>query len=467
MKDNEKILLVVSPSRTHYIVPPIGLGYLAAALRSSDFSEVLILDCLKERLSIGGLEARLKEIGPKIVGFQIFSYDFDSVVKNIDILNKQSPETIIVIGGPHVSATGISALEEIGGADFAFMGEAEEGIVLLMRRILRNESIPFEEIPGLIWREQDKIRSNQRATINDLNGLSFPAWDLMEPASYPDNPQGGFYKKFPIAPIATTRGCPYLCTFCGSGVNMGRKLRLRSIDNVLDEMEMLYSSFGVREFHIIDDMFNFHKERVIEFCHGIKNKRWDISYTFPNGLRLNHLDKDMLKLMKDTGLYSFTVGVESGSQRILDIMKKNLTLKFIEEMVDLIVEGGLEPNGFFILGFPGETIMDINSTISFAKKLKLKRAHFSNFLPLPGTEATRALIESGEIDPPEWNSLFYSKVAYSPQGITKKQLKKLQRKAYFAFYLRPWILIKLVLEIKSFSHFRMIFSRMVDYLFRK
>lgn len=467
MKNNEKILLVVPPSKTHYIVPPIGLGYLATVLRHNSFSDLFILDCLKERLTINFFEARMNEIKPKVVGFQIFSYDFDSVSKCIKILHKRFPEVIIIIGGPHVSATGISALEEIPEVDFAFIGEGESGIALLMKRILRDESISFEAIPGLIWRDGEIIRSNPRSVINDLDGLGFPAWDLMAPASYPDNPQGGFYEKFPIAPILTTRGCPYLCAFCGSSVNMGRKLRLRSIDSVLSEMDMLYNKFGVREFHIIDDMFNFYKERVIEFCNGIKKKKWDINYTFPNGIRLNHLDKDMLELMKNTGLYSFTVGVESGSQRILDKMKKSLTLELIERNINLITECGLEPNGFFILGFPGETLADINATIRFAKKLKLKRAHFSNFLPLPGTEATCKLIEDKEISLPKWGSLFYSKVAYSPSGITKEQLKRLQRKAYLTFYLRPKILLKLILEVKSFSHFKMIFSRSVDYLFKK
>jgi len=287
----------------------------------------------------------------------------------------------------------------------------------------------------------------------------------MPPASYPDNPQGAFYEKFPIAPIATTRGCPYLCTFCGSGVNMGRQLRLRSINNVLSEMRLLYDNFGVREFHIIDDMFNFHRERVIDFCGEIKKKEWDISYTFPNGLRLNQLDEEVLRLMKDTGAYAFTVGVESGSQRILDSMKKSLSLELVEKKVDLIRAAGLEPSGFFIIGYPGETLDDIKTTIRFSKRLKLKRAHFSNFLPLPGTEATEKLIKDKEISQPDWSELFYSKVPYAPKGITKKQLKKMQRRAFLEFHLRPRILLKMLSEIKSINHLKIIFKRALDYLF--
>ncbi len=464
MEEEKDILLVVPISKTHYVVPPIGLGYLASALRSNGLSGVAILDCIKEELSFKEMGIRLKAIAPKVIGFQVFSYDFNSVEKSISIIKRILPATIIVVGGPHVSAVGDSVLMEIKDADFGFIGEAENGFALLMRRVIRNEDIPFKDIPGLIWRAGDIVHSNQRDLVQDLDKLVFPAWDLIEPSSYPDNPQGGFYKKFPIAPILTSRGCPYLCTFCGSGVNMGRKLRLRSIDKVLAEMDILYNDFGVREFHIIDDMFNFHKERVMEFCQGIRKRGWNISYTFPNGLRLNQLDREVLQEMKDTGAYTFTVGIESGSQRILDLMQKNLTLKLIEEKVNLINSVGLEPNGFFILGYPDETIEDMEATIRFAKRLPLKRAHFSNFLPLPGTEATKRLIRDEEIKMPSWGTLFYSKVAYSPKGIDSKKLKKMQRKAFFEFYLRPGILCRMILDIKSVSHLKMVIKRAFDYL---
>lgn len=465
MGTNNKIVLVFPISDTHYVVPPVGLGYLATALRKNGFSDIVILDCLKENLTFSSLKERLEQLNPKVVGFQIFSYDFESVVRSISITKSINKNIITIVGGPHVSATNISSLEEIKEADYGFSGEAEVGLPKLLDKILKGKDIPFGDIPGLIWREDNIIRKNPGDFIADLDDLGFPAWDLMPPASYPDNPQGGFYRQFPIAPISTTRGCPYLCTFCGSGVNMGRKLRPRSIMNVLAEMDMLYNDYGVREFHIIDDMFNFSAKRVEEFCQGITQKGWNINYTFPNGLRLNQLTREMLEMMKKTGAYAFTVGVESGSQRVLDSMKKGLTLELIEEKVNLICSVGLEPSGFFIIGFPDETKEDIEATIKFAKKLKIKRAHFSNFLPLPGTESTKKLIDSKEIENVKWGDLFYSKVPYSPKGITKKELKQFQRRAFLEFYLRPHILWKMILEIKSFRHLGTIAKRMKAYLF--
>ncbi len=173
----------------------------------------------------------------------------------------------------------------------------------------------------------------------------------------------------------------------------------------------------------------------------------------------------MLSCLKRTGAYAFTVGIESGSQKILDAMNKELTVKMIREKVNLVKNAGLEPSGFFLLGFPGETREDREMTLRLAKSLPLKRAHFSNFLPLPGTEATHRLIESGEIKPPDWNELAYSKVPYAPRGVTKRELKAFQRRAFLEFHLRPKILLKMIGEIKSPFHLWSILRRAKDYLF--
>jgi anaerobic magnesium-protoporphyrin IX monomethyl ester cyclase len=334
-----------------------------------------------------------------------------------------------------------------------------------MRHLLGTDSSPLDGIPGLLWRENGSSRANQRASVEDLDSLGFPAWDLMPPNTYPDAPQGAFYKQFPIAPMASTRGCPYSCTFCGSPVNMGNRLRFRSLPHVFAEMELLRTKYGVREFHFVDDMFNASKSRVIEFCKTLQDKNWQISYTFPNGLRLNTIDEEMLIAMKNSGAYAFTVGIESGSPRILKAMKKKLDVDMIREKLNLISSIGLEPSGFFLIGFPGETKEDMQMTLKFAKSLPIKRAHFSNFLPLPGTEATRLLMESGELQTIDWTQLAYSSVPYSPTGITKEELKAFQRRAFLEFHLRPKILLKLLTEIRSVRHFGSIIKRARDYLF--
>lgn len=460
------ILLIVPAGRTHYIVPPIGLGYLATALRAQGFDSIDILDCLKEGLDLSGFKKILAARKPTVIGFQVFSSGFSSVKRSVEQAREVCPDSTIIVGGPHVSATGAQILFDIPSVDYGFVGEAEIGLPLLMRRLLKREPIPLQEIPGLTWLENGEPKINNRAVVDDLDALGIPAWDLMRPDTYPDSPQGAFYQQLPIAPIASSRGCPYSCTFCGSPVNMGNRLRFRSLEHLLNEMEMLITKYGVREFHFVDDMFNASKKRVMEFCRLVQAKNWGISYTFPNGLRLNTIDEEMLDAMKRSGAYAFTVGIESGSQRVLDSMNKKLTVELIREKVELIHRSGIEPSGFFLLGFPGETREDMRMTLDFAKSLPIKRAHFSNFLPLPGTEATRKLLESGEFHASDWEELVYSSVPYAPQGISKPELKAFQRRAFLEFHLRPRILFKMLKEIRSIHHLYSILKRARDYLFR-
>lgn len=460
-----QIVLIVPYSRSHYVVPPVGLGYLATSLRAAGYNSIKILDCIKEQLPPSKVGRAVEDLDPKIVGLQIFSSDFVSARASMEVAKATVPRAVIIAGGPHVSATGARVLDEMPALDYAFVGEAEVGLPLLVGHVIAGKKIDFQDIPGLMWRDEKGSHANSRTYIKDLDNLGFPAWDLMPPDSYPDAPQGAFYRQFPIAPIATSRGCPYSCAFCGSPVNMGKQLRFRTLPHVFAEMELLRSKYGVREFHFIDDMFNMSKKRVLDFCHTLESKNWNISYSFPNGLRLNTLDGEMLTAMKKTGAYAFTVGIESGSQRVLDLMNKRLTIDLIKEKVNLIHAVGLEPSGFFLLGFPGETKEEMRMTLDLAKSLPLKRAHFSNFLPLPGTEATDRLLNSGEIQDPDWTTLSYAKVPYVPRGMTREELKAFQRRAFLEFHLRPKILVKLLSEIKSPFHLLSIVKRARDYLF--
>ncbi len=157
-------------------------------------------------------------------------------------------------------------IADLPKTDYAFVGEAEIGLPLLMQRLLKGESIENEDIPGLVWQGEQGPRSNQRTYVEDLDSLGFPAWDLMPPNTYGDAPQGAFYRQFPIAPMASSRGCPYKCAFCGSPVNMGNRLRFRSLPHVFAEMELLRERYGVKEFHFVDDMFNASRSRVKRFC---------------------------------------------------------------------------------------------------------------------------------------------------------------------------------------------------------
>jgi radical SAM superfamily enzyme YgiQ (UPF0313 family) len=302
----------------------------------------------------------------------------------------------------------------------------------------------------------------------NLDDLGFPSWDLLKPDQYPLSPHGAFMKNFPIAPITVTRGCPFPCTYCAAHLVSGKRIRSRSVQNVLEEIELLYNKYGIREIHIEDDNFTLNKVFVKEFCNELLERNLDISWACPNGIRLDTLDEEMLDLMKKSGLYVVSVGIESGSARILEAMQKRLTKEKIQDKINLINKAGLEVIGFFIIGYPDETREDILETFKFAESLNLKRANYMIFHPYPGTPITRKLIARGELNLNEqdWEKYILADVVYSPPGISRKQLKNLRRLGFYRFYLRPKILFKLLCEIKSPKHFYIVFKRIFKWLIK-
>jgi anaerobic magnesium-protoporphyrin IX monomethyl ester cyclase len=456
-----KIILLLPYSNSHYVVPPVNLGYLATALRK-DKHEVVILDGVKDRIDQHLLAARMRHLKPDVIGISVFSCDVKTVQGYVATLRQRFPGTKIILGGPHISGVSQELYDDFPNIDYAIGGEAEIGFPMLLRNLKSGNQAG---IPGLIYRKDSRVVVNPSYFEPDLDKLGLPAWDLIDPRIYPQAPQGAVFRHFPIAPMIMTRGCPYRCTYCAGKVVTGGVLRRRSLSNVMEEVALLYHKYGIRELHIIDDTFTLDRALVEGFCHELIRQRIRITYTFPNGVRLNTLDEPLLRLLKKTGCYAMSVGVESGDQRILNDMKKALTLPLIEEKIALIDRLGIDVNGFFIVGYPTENRTSIRRTIDFAKRLRLKRAHFSSFLPLPGTEITEHLKHQGVIKKLDYNRLFYSDVPYAPPGMTRRELKNLQRRAFLEFYLRPRIIWGLITEIRSWTHLKFLVKRAVDYAF--
>ena len=459
------VLLVKPVNYSHQVVPPLGLGYLATAL-SRNGHRVALLDCIKEGMDFEGFEQYLATHPADMVGFQMFSCDLKNAARQAEIAKRVRPGIVTVAGGPHPSALPEETLLENPALDFVFVGEAEIGLPMLAAE-LEAGGMEFERVPGLAWRNENTVRRNAPAFVDDLDSLGFPMWELIDPRTYPVAVSGFFYKNAPIAPIVTTRGCPHLCTFCGGRSVSGRKLRRRSPHDVIREIEMLRSDYGVREFQIVDDNFSSSKKFVAEICTELIDRKLNMTWCLPNGVRIDSLDDDLLTLMRKAGCYEFAIGIESGSQRVLDHMKKHLTLDRIERGVSMIARHGINVNGFFITGYPWSDEDDLRKTIEFACRLKLRRANFTNFLPLPGTEATRLLAEEGRLNDVDWSEMFYAKAAFAPPGTSRKALKRWQRRAFLRFYLRPRQILAMLSDLRSFSHFKIVMRRSFDFLFMR
>lgn len=457
-----RILLLKPYNLSDHIQPSLGLGYLAASVR--DNNEVRILDCIKERIDIPKLEKIVRAGRFDLIGLQCYTFDIKFVKSALDMIKAIDKGIVTVIGGPHPSAEPEETMHYFGKElDFAFRGEAEKGFRYLTE-YLDGKRKGLLDIPGLVWRDKGSVRMNESFFEQDLDSIGMVAWDLIRPDTYPESQHGAFYKKFPIAPIMLTRGCPYDCTFCAGKVISGRRHRKRSIPNAINEVKLLYHEYGIREFHIIDDNFTLDKGYAKGFLNELESLRLDISWALPNGIRMENLDAEFLGQMKRTGLYLVSLGIESGSDRVLGLMKKRLDVDRIREKVKLIADSGLDAAGFFILGFPGETKSEIERTIRFSMELGLMRANFFTYLPFPGTESYTDLKKSGELNKVNWNKFYFSKAAYSPSGITNKELRWLQRKAFLRFYFRPKVLLKNLSGIRSFRHFKFLFKRFLNWI---
>ena len=452
-----RVALVKVFSVADEVVPPFGLGYLAESVRRRGH-DALVIDALRDGLGEKALVSRLAAWSPDFVGVLLFTKDLRIVRSLLSAVRAALPGVKTCVGGPHPSAVPAETMRFFGDAlDFAFAGEAETGLPSLLDALekdcgKRGGGAALDPVPGLAWRDVAGVKANPRIFEEDLDSLEV-AWDLIPPASYPRAPHGAYYRRFPVAPIVTSRGCPYQCTFCAAECVSGRKVRRRSVENVVSEIELLRDRYGVREIHVEDDNFTGKKEYVLAFCEALRTRAPGISWTCPNGVRVDTLDREMLAAMKTSGLYFLSVGVESGSDRILKAMKKSLTVARIEEKVRLVREAGIEVSGFFMLGFPGETPEEMEETIRFALRLPLSRASFANFQPFPGCEEFARLRERGEFRL-DWDSFepTLQSTTYAPAGTSAEALRTLRKRALWRFYGRPGIAWRMLRGIRSLDH---------------
>ncbi|RPI26127.1 MAG: radical SAM protein [Acidobacteria bacterium] len=466
------ILLVLPIREGHNFVvsPDLGLLYLGTALKNKGF-EVAVLDCPKENFTFRDFKRFLEERKFDVVGFRCFSRDHNYVHHHARIAKQVNPNVITLAGGPHPSELPGFVLTSMPALDFAWQSEAEEGMPTFLDYVGEyGKEVPgtlLADIPGLVWRDQTQGRvvANPPAFGSDLESFGLPAWELLRPETYPAFVWGGQYYQ-----IVTTRGCPYPCTYCNTPGLSGKKLRHRSIENVLQELRLLKERYRIKSFSIMDDEFTLDRKYAHRLCQAMLDSGLGLTFDCPVGVRLDSLTPELIKVMEAAGCQAIAVGIESGNDRIQGLIKKKVTVDTIREKARMVADSSrIAMVGYFMIGFEDETEEEIWDTINLALELPLTRANFNIVIPIPGTAIFKDCMQKGQIqlETINWDNLTSDQVAFKRNHLSDERLYELQKQAYLRFYRRPhivWDVTRQTLGNRAVIHasikkLRMLFRR--------
>ncbi|MFC1898067.1 B12-binding domain-containing radical SAM protein [Candidatus Cloacimonadota bacterium] len=453
-----KIILVRPKYKSHLITPPLGLGYLSSYLQKYGL-KTKIIDALKDDLDNDELVLKIIEDKPEAVGITCLTAFYNEV---IDLSIKLKKHNIkVIIGGVHPTFLPKQTLQE-SSCDFVILGEGEKALLKLIRNDFDNSRIRGVYSNDDIGKETDFVKAER---IENLDELPFPDWRQIDPRSYPPAPHGALIKHFPVAPIISTRGCPYECTFCASPGFYDRSIRFRSSENVIEEIKYLVKNFGIKEIHFEDDNLTLDRDHIKKICDLIIENNIKISWACPNGIRADKVDEELVYLMKRSGCYLIAYGVESADPQILENIGKHESIETIENSINMVSKAGLSCQGFFIFGLPGETKRTLKKSIYFAKKSKLDRAQFVILDILPGSELWDTL--KGKFKP-NWSKNSYKEPEWIPDEVSEKELLHSQSKAFREFYFKsPIRIIKLILLVR-FRQIKFLLHRLKDFrIFKK
>jgi len=445
-----------------YVVPPLGALTLAAMLRRErpEDVEFKILDTGLERYSAPEAGRAIAEYAPDVVGISALSLEAVNLHRLAAEAKKINGNIKVVVGGPHATCFYDQVLGD-ANIDFAVVGEGEHVLIELLDA-LRDGSVPPHETPGLAQRSDGRIIfGGPRPYVEDLDSLPMPAWDLVDFKRYsPFYSMNTFTARSPHAPIFSSRACPYRCAYCHS--IFGKQFRAQSPERTLDEIELLYRKFGVRELQVYDDVFNFNHERVFAICEGILKRGIDIKIAFPNGVRGDIMTRDMIGALARAGAYSITYAVESASPRIQRLIRKNLNLDKVFDVVKWTYDEGIIPCGFFMLGFPTETKEEIEQTIRYASDSRMLRALFFTVVPFPRTELYNLAKETYPNHDFTYDfspKMYYWAVRPYFSEVTGIDVEAMSHRAWWEFYIRPWRMAQILRRFpKNFSFLRSIYA---------
>jgi radical SAM superfamily enzyme YgiQ (UPF0313 family) len=407
--------LLISPPYplTEFPSIPLGLAHIAAVLEENGV-EVEVLDLLVSQYSEEKVYRRMAEFRPEVVGVTAVTMNYPISSKILKLCKQVDENAVTVIGGPHVTFWAEQTLREAPWIDIVVRGEGE----YTMLDIVRGKELP--QIEGIVFRKEgDIVATADRPWIENLDELPLPARHLFPLSKYRALSAGGS--------LITGRGCPFNCIFCAGHRMVGRRVRLRNPRLVVDEMQLL-QELGFEVIHVDDDLLTLNHAHVHAICDEILNRGLKIKWDAFS--RVDTLNREVAAKMKRAGCFCLVFGVESGSQEILDTVKKKISLEKVRQAVSLTNEMGMMPFASFILGLPGETRDTLRQTYDFARELDISHT-FHVLAPFPGTEVREKAKEYGiNILTDDWSRYDANRSVTTTPGAGAREVTAILRQHY-------------------------------------
>lgn len=418
------------------IYPPLGLAYIGAVLENEGHI-VNILDCKALNLTSVETKEKILEVKPDIVGITAMTSTFGGSLEAAKLAKECG--NIVVMGGPQLSAYPKETMS-YDIIDYGIVGEGEYAMLELVIALERESPNSFSSIKGLVYRKNGEIIVNEPAIIEDIDSLPYPARHLLPMEKY-----HCVITKSPFTTMISSRGCPYQCGFCFKQPS-DKKMRFRNPLSVVDEIEHLIKEYKIKEIMFYDDTITLNREHIEGICNEIINRKIKIGWESPT--RINNVDKELLKLMHDSGCIRLRYGVESGDERILKLMRKNITISEVKDVFKWTKQNKIETYAYFIIGYATETPQTINKTIKLAKELNPDWVMFTVATPYPHTHLHMLAQTYGLISSNYWIDFINGKTTKRIPYFVEDADKWIE-KAYKSFYLRPEFIFKKLTKLTS------------------
>ena len=422
-----------------------GWGVLVlAAVAKQRGHEVAIVDAKGGGITLEEATERVTALRPDILGVSATTISIGNGARIAAAVKAKLPHVTTVVGGPHVSAVPEATLRALPEFDYGISGEGEVAFFALLDALASGGTT--RDLQGVVGRDADgTVHASCRAPyLDDLDRLPFPAWELLGDA-FPHRfgPSIFNYRCTPVATLVTSRGCPFSCTFCDRSTS-GKLGRYHSVEYVMEMCRML-AARGTRHVLFYDDLFTVKKKRVLELCEALV--RAELPFTWSCNSHPNLLDLPTMQLMKRAGCWQIAYGVESGSQRVLNVVKHEVKLPRLRETLRMTRAAGIRAKGYLMLGHPTEDLASLEETRAFLADVDLDVAQVTKFTPYPGTPAYPTIQQYGSFTE-DWDRMNAMNFIFIPNGLTEEVLEEYFDLCYRAFYTRPRVLAGL---IRSFA----------------